>query len=535
MSSDLQQDQSEFNVIFVHSAIDDYPLTTEEFRVYAHIARRAGLGEAWPAIASVAKKCRIKEETARQCLRNLTAYGLISVEERGQLGKTNLYRLTRQSVWKSKAEVEVIQVLRRKEGQAKRAAKKQAKADPSPETGGVPNEGGGPEWGEGEAPRTRGGGGSRMGGAEVNPLKLIPSEVNPGGVSNVKENARAQAREAGRPAPGLVSAPRTTTDDAALQKSVAPERTLTTQALLEPPDTLTSQGPVPPGGGAAHAASDLALTDDDLDELFAPGNADDTSREKVPAAAGGAALAGPLAAPALRVADLMPVPRLELAERPAAMPSSPEYRMIRSLVTGKQLDGGLLEQATPTGGLSRQDWLRLTLYEIGLVKAAAQSEAQAEGTGFVTLAIRGLDRLIGAVRRETPIQTDTGGANPDTVAKYDPKLPVGARCTVGGQPGVIWKVTHAAYLVDRDDGERVTVDRAVAAQLRRLKASTAPAPSGPVIQPAQPDALGAVGSTWHPKTGGDHITVTAIEGAARIMSDGTRLPVYTLTSKYTPA
>ncbi|WP_344982950.1 hypothetical protein [Deinococcus rubellus] len=309
---------------------------------------------------------------------------------------------------------------------------------------------------------------------------------------------------------------------------MAPERTPTAQALLEPPDTLTSEGPVPPDGGAAHAASDLSLTDADLDELFTPGNGNDTSPKEVPAAGG--------AAPALRVADLVPVPRVELAERPAGLPSGPEYRMIRSLVTGKQLDAGLLEQATPTGGLSRQDWLRLTVHEIGLVKTAAQSEAQAEGTGFVTLAIRGLDRMIGAVRRESPnAKAETGGADPDTVARYDPKLPVGARCTVGGQLGVVWKITHGAYIVDRDDGERVTVDRAVAAQLRRLKASTAPAPSGPVVQPAQSDALGAVGSKWQPKAGGDDITVTAIEGATRVMSDGTRVPVYALTSKFIPA
>ena len=46
--TDLHHDQSEMNVLFVDSAVDDYPLSAEEFRIYAHIARRAGLGEAWP-------------------------------------------------------------------------------------------------------------------------------------------------------------------------------------------------------------------------------------------------------------------------------------------------------------------------------------------------------------------------------------------------------------------------------------------------------------------------------------------------------
>ena len=46
---ELHQDTSEMNVIFVHSRLDDYGLPAPSFRVYCHLARRAGRGSAWPA------------------------------------------------------------------------------------------------------------------------------------------------------------------------------------------------------------------------------------------------------------------------------------------------------------------------------------------------------------------------------------------------------------------------------------------------------------------------------------------------------
>ncbi|WP_407573002.1 helix-turn-helix domain-containing protein [Deinococcus altitudinis] len=195
MSNDLRADTSEMNVLFVHSAIDDYPLTTEEFRVYAHIARRAGLGEAWPAIASIALKCRIHEDTARRCVHALTAYRLLSVEDRSKQGKTNVYRITRASVWMTAEEVKVLQAGKAELEKARRAARMEAKVEVRPtgeppkakstrKEGGVVNEGrgftakgGGSERREasetkgGEGGVTEGGGASETKGAEVDPLR----------------------------------------------------------------------------------------------------------------------------------------------------------------------------------------------------------------------------------------------------------------------------------------------------------------------------------------------------------------------------
>lgn len=170
MTDIVRMDTSEMNVLFVHSAIDDYPLKAEEFRVYAHIARRAGLGEAWPSIGSIAKRCRLNEDTARRCVHNLIAYRLIAVTERGLEGKTNLYRLTPFSAWCKPAEVLALQKAAAQAGKEKRAAKAATQ-------GGLPNEGRGSELGEGSQMRgggvsqTEGGGASQMRGDEVSPLK----------------------------------------------------------------------------------------------------------------------------------------------------------------------------------------------------------------------------------------------------------------------------------------------------------------------------------------------------------------------------
>lgn len=99
----LQQDQSEFNVLFVHSELDDYGLTPHEFRLYGHLARRAGTKGAWPSVESMAAKCGMKRDTVFRCLKRLKELNLIRVTERS--GYTNLYVLTARSQWKELNEV----------------------------------------------------------------------------------------------------------------------------------------------------------------------------------------------------------------------------------------------------------------------------------------------------------------------------------------------------------------------------------------------------------------------------------------------
>lgn len=180
----VSMDTSEMNVIFVHSAIDDYPLTCEEFRVYSHIARRAGLGEAWPKVESVAKKCRIHTDTARRCLHNLIEYGLIAATERK--GKTTLYRITRPSLWKRPETALAIQQAQATATKAKRAEKKAAReaAEPNPslQTQGVnapPSKHEASETKGGHPSGLKGGHPSETKGAEVTPPEGVPSEGAP--------------------------------------------------------------------------------------------------------------------------------------------------------------------------------------------------------------------------------------------------------------------------------------------------------------------------------------------------------------------
>ncbi len=94
----LRHDGSEFNVLYVHSELDDYGLTAHEFRLYAHLARRAGKDGAWPSVDSMAEKCRMNRDTVYRCLKRLKELNLVRSIERP--GTTNVYVLTARSQWK---------------------------------------------------------------------------------------------------------------------------------------------------------------------------------------------------------------------------------------------------------------------------------------------------------------------------------------------------------------------------------------------------------------------------------------------------
>ncbi len=103
MSEVLQQDRSEFNVLYVHSELDDYGLMANEFRIYAHLARRAGKDGAWPSVDSMAEKCRLNRDTVYRCLKRLKELNLVRAIVRP--GTTNIYVLTARSQWKENQKV----------------------------------------------------------------------------------------------------------------------------------------------------------------------------------------------------------------------------------------------------------------------------------------------------------------------------------------------------------------------------------------------------------------------------------------------
>lgn len=93
------QNRSELNVIFVHSELDDRNLTLAEFRIYCHLARRAGNGVAYPGIDSMSVICRLSKNTVVAAIKSLEWMGMIQADRKS--GMSTRYILTAKSQWKS--------------------------------------------------------------------------------------------------------------------------------------------------------------------------------------------------------------------------------------------------------------------------------------------------------------------------------------------------------------------------------------------------------------------------------------------------
>jgi hypothetical protein len=134
----LRHDQSDFNVTFVHSALDEAGLSVHAFRVYCHLARRAGKdGAAYPGAVSMAAVCRMKRDTVFTALRELEGRGMLERQKRH--GSSNEYWLTKASQWRQISPVP-------NEGASPETGlhpSPQTGLHPSPQTGrkGIPSEG----------------------------------------------------------------------------------------------------------------------------------------------------------------------------------------------------------------------------------------------------------------------------------------------------------------------------------------------------------------------------------------------------------
>ncbi len=76
----------------ISAVVDDAGLTPTEFRVLAHICRRAGEGECWAGGQSIAASCRINLKTARRVVTDLSKKGWVSVQKRA--GQTSVLKPT---------------------------------------------------------------------------------------------------------------------------------------------------------------------------------------------------------------------------------------------------------------------------------------------------------------------------------------------------------------------------------------------------------------------------------------------------------
>jgi hypothetical protein len=83
---------------FIPSMLDDFGLNPFEFRVYAHISRRAGGGgKCWEGMQNIADLCKMNIKTTRKAIAALVAFCLIRVEFNP--GATNHITLTHPSEW----------------------------------------------------------------------------------------------------------------------------------------------------------------------------------------------------------------------------------------------------------------------------------------------------------------------------------------------------------------------------------------------------------------------------------------------------
>lgn len=93
---------------FIPAALDDYPLNPNEFRIYAHVLRRAGTDSRghFESIGKTAKHCGMNAKTARNAMKVLQLAGMISVVDRP--GSTKLITPTHDNSWASSDQVPEI-------------------------------------------------------------------------------------------------------------------------------------------------------------------------------------------------------------------------------------------------------------------------------------------------------------------------------------------------------------------------------------------------------------------------------------------
>jgi hypothetical protein len=325
--------------------------------------------------------------------------------------------------------------------------------------------------------------------------------------------------------------------DAALQTSTR-EAEPVTPPLADLPlpqvpssPTGTLEGP-PPVGVAADAAGDaLTVTDEEAEALFASGTSTE-ALEEVPGGAAGEATEAPsgpaLPALALTVAELLPIPPSDLASRPVADPES--EKALREAV-GKQFPTYAAEK-TRTGNLSRELWRKLTVEEIRRVTLTARLEASTSKDNMITLVVRGLDRLIGAVKPPKAVVPAAPAGEkvlgPVDLSHLDPQLPEGARCSVSGKLGMVKSVRQNGYIVELDGGDMITLDRFVAGHLNSLKPSTEPRVT--VTSSNDVVVLAKVGTTYRELATGVVVEVKAVQGANRLLDNGHTIPCYQLVN-----
>lgn len=107
MSSDRASASDERDLgVFIPSFLDDYGLDPYEFRIYSHIARRAGGGVCFEGLKGIARCCLMDIKTVRQKVAVLIDMGMLKCSRRE--GMTHEFTLTRHSEWEHPETLEEI-------------------------------------------------------------------------------------------------------------------------------------------------------------------------------------------------------------------------------------------------------------------------------------------------------------------------------------------------------------------------------------------------------------------------------------------
>lgn len=93
-------EEAQLLIPFIPAWLDDYGLSSTEFRVYCHVLRRAGKnGKCWESVTKIASACRICRNLTLKALHRLTdVYKLLLRNKR--VGETDEYSLAPASLWK---------------------------------------------------------------------------------------------------------------------------------------------------------------------------------------------------------------------------------------------------------------------------------------------------------------------------------------------------------------------------------------------------------------------------------------------------
>ncbi len=101
------------DAIFVSRAIDEYGLNLYEFRILAHVSRRAGpKSGCFASQKKMAESCGMSQRMVLEVLRVLCEAGILR-KEKSPTRRTNTYRLNPGSKWKHPKELDNIRQRRK--------------------------------------------------------------------------------------------------------------------------------------------------------------------------------------------------------------------------------------------------------------------------------------------------------------------------------------------------------------------------------------------------------------------------------------